>query len=375
MTRRLPAPVRLVVAALALLAAPGARAADKPFRMLTPSGGAVVHASQILTVFTVAPTTKILVQVDGRPVEVKDVLTPGNDEDLHHVRLSLDEGRHGVRVLDAATEEELGAFSLTFIPPSSKRLASRKGDVPYAFHTKEHEATCKGCHSLPETYETVAGRPMAPAGMVCGACHPSVEKFPSLHGPVAVYECFQCHTAEFAPSRFAQKTSQGALCSNCHKEFLSRVLGGKKFVHGPVAAGECLVCHDPHGAKDSKLVRTATPSLCLGCHSDTLPLPLDKSLHGALSCTKCHDAHGGQSETLLETSGNAFCAGCHPKVAGGEGHPIPGHPVEAPVDPSKPGKPMGCRSCHEPHGLKDVSKADIQNNETAQRQFCRRCHY
>ena len=54
---------------------------------------------------------------------------------------------------------------------------------------------------------------------------------------------------------------------------------------------------------------------------------------------------------------------------------IAGHPVEAPVDPSKPGKPMGCRSCHEPHGMKDISKADIQNNEAAQRQFCRRCHY
>jgi predicted CXXCH cytochrome family protein len=373
MNRRRLSPAWLALAVL--LVARGAPAAVRPFRLLTPFAGAVVHAPHILLVFTVAPTTKLLVQVDGKATEVKDVLTPGNDEDLHHIRLPLDEGRRKIRILDASDEAELGALALTFIPPSSMRTAMGKNDLRYAFHTKEREGTCKGCHSMPETFETVAGRPLAPAGKVCGPCHPSVERSPSLHGPVAVYECFQCHDGDYKPSRFSQKTSQGASCSTCHKEFLSGILGGRKFVHGPVAAGVCIVCHDPHGAKSHTLLQEEAPGLCLRCHADTVPLPLDKSLHGKVPCTKCHDPHGGQTELLLASSGNAFCLACHAKIAEGDGHPIAGHPVEAAVDPSKPGKAMGCQSCHAPHGLKDISKADIQHNEAAERQFCRRCHY
>ncbi|MBI5017198.1 MAG: hypothetical protein HZB55_17165 [Deltaproteobacteria bacterium] len=373
MNRRRWAPVGLALAVLAL--GHGAAATDKPFHLLTPFSGAVVHTPQILLVFTVAPTTKVLIQVDGKPTEVTDVLTPGDHEDLHHIRLPLTEGRRTVRVLDASDEAELGALGLVFIPPSSLRTATGKEDRPYAFHTKEKEATCKGCHSLPETFETVADHPMAPAGKVCGACHPSVEAWPSVHGPVAVYECFKCHAAEFAPSRFTQKSSQAALCSTCHQEFLSKILGSRKFVHGPVAAGVCIVCHDPHGGKTSALVRDETPRLCLQCHADTVPLPLERSLHGKVTCTKCHDPHGGQTVVLSASTGNTFCAGCHAKIAENGGHPIPGHPIEAALDPSKPGKAMNCRSCHEPHGMKDVSKADIEHNEAAQRQFCRRCHY
>lgn len=370
---RLP---RACLAVALLLAAASARAGDLPFRLLTPFSGAVVHGPEVLVVFGVAPNTKVLLHLDGKAVEVRDVPVPGNDEDLHHLRVPLAEGRRSLRILDAATEAELGSLNLTFIPPSSLKKAVGKSDKPYSFHTREKEGTCKGCHNLPDAVETVPDRPLAPAGKVCGACHPSIEKSRSLHGPVAVYECFKCHGADYTPSRFAQKTSQAALCGSCHQDYLTKLLGGSKFVHGPVAAGVCIVCHDPHGGRDRTLVREVTPDLCLDCHAETVPLPVEKSLHGKVPCTKCHDAHGGATEKLLPSDRNGFCLGCHANIIEGmAGHPIPGHPVEADADPSKPGQAMGCRSCHAPHGMNDVSKANIQTDVAAQRQFCRRCHY
>ena len=353
-----------------------ALAAEAGSKILSPYNGAVVHAPDILLVFTVAATTKVQLQMDGKRLDIRDVPVPGNDEDLHHFRISLEDGRHSVRWVDAATEAELGALTVTYVPPYSLRTVKSAGDTPYLFHTQEREGKCSGCHNLPEVFETIPDKPLAPAGKVCGACHPSIEAKPNLHGPVAVYACFMCHNSHYSPTRFSQKTSQGAACGSCHQNFLDRILGGKKFVHGPVAAGVCLVCHDPHGGKTKAIIRETSPKLCLLCHAETLPLPVEKALHGKVACTQCHDPHGGQTAALTTQDGNSFCATCHPDVAKATGgHPVPKHPVSAPIDPSKPGRAMGCTSCHAAHSLKDVSQAGLPKDEAARKQFCRKCHY
>jgi len=79
---------------------------------------------------------------------------------------------------------------------------------------------------------------------------------------------------------------------------------------------------------------------------------------------------------MTTAEGNPFCVGCHEELDGVTvGHPLPGHPVSAEVDPSRPGKRFGCLSCHDPHATKDVSRQNIVKNEAAQRKFCVRCHY
>jgi predicted CXXCH cytochrome family protein len=360
----------------ALLVAGHATAADRRFRVLAPVNGAVVRASTVLLVYTVPPQTSVLHQADGKPTSFPDKVVPGDDEDLHHVRVPLQEGRQVIRVLHAADEAELGILSLTYIPPHSMRTATSPGDRPYAFHTRAREDTCSGCHSLPEVFETVPDQPLAPAAKVCGACHPRVESAPNLHGPVAVYSCFQCHEPEYTPSRFAQKTSQPASCGGCHEGFLARVLGGKKFVHGPAAAGACIVCHDPHGGKTTALLRETPPALCLLCHSETLPLPVERNLHGKVPCTRCHDPHGGQTRVFTAAAGNPFCDTCHANFSeSSAAHPLEGHPVAADVDPSRPGRPMGCESCHQAHDPNDVSRRNISTDEAAAKKFCRKCHY
>jgi len=369
---------RLCACVALLLCAPtfASAAPGEGVRLLAPSEDAAVHAPDLLLVYTTPPKTAVTYRVDGNPVELTDALVPGDDEDLHHARLALEEGAHEVRVLDAEDESELLLLSVTYVPPYSLRTAALSGAKPYAFHGRDRESSCAGCHNLPEVFETVADRPFSPAGKVCGACHPRVEGQPSLHGPVAVYACFMCHEPEYRPTRFTQKSSQAGLCSTCHESFLAKILGGRKYVHGPVAAGACLVCHDPHGAASPNLVREETSRLCLQCHAETLPLPVERGLHGKVLCTDCHNPHGGQTPVLTLAQGNAFCARCHPAIAEtAAGHPIAGHPVAADADPSRPGKPLGCTSCHGAHALRDISKVNLLANEVAQRQFCRRCHY
>ncbi|MHB8766159.1 MAG: cytochrome c3 family protein [Deferrisomatales bacterium] len=368
-------PLARTALALALgLAATAAPAQE--LRVLAPASGAVVHAPELLLVYTVPSQRTVLYYLNGAPAPLRHTAVPGNDEDLFHVRVPLVEGRNELKLLDRADERTLGALTLTYAPPHSLRTAASPGDRPYVFHSREREATCGGCHSLPEVFETVADRPLAPAGKVCGACHPRVEQSPNLHGPVAVYSCFMCHEPEYAPSRFRPKTSHAAACGTCHEGFLPKILGGKKHVHGPVAAGACVVCHDPHGGKTTALVRETPPGLCLHCHADTLPMPLERNLHGKIPCTQCHDAHGGQAPMMLPEAGNAFCARCHPDVADlKSGHPVEGHPVAGKTDPSRPGRPFGCDSCHDAHALADVSKQKLLKDDAARAQFCRRCHY
>lgn len=374
MSRRLT--FSILTATLLGLVLAGRTPAATSLELLAPHDGAVLYAPEVLFVYTVPADIAVLTQVDGELEPLPTTKVPGNARDLFHLRLPLEEGRHRVRLLNAADEAELASVSVTYVPPYSLRRPSAAGDTRYTFHTREKEGTCAGCHNLPKTFETVPDQPLAPAGKVCGACHPQVEAPRYLHGPVAVYACFNCHEPEYTPSRFAGKGSQAAACGSCHSGFLARVLGGKEFVHGPVAAGGCLVCHSPHGGATQALVREAPPALCLICHAETMALPIESTLHGKVPCTKCHDPHGGHAPMLLAKKGNPFCATCHPDVAQMQsGHPIPGHPVEAEVDPSHPGQPLTCLSCHHPHGINDISKQGIQENENAQIRFCRKCHY
>jgi hypothetical protein len=193
----------LVVAALiALIGTAGPTfSGEAQFQLLIPFDGAVVHSPEILAVFTTAPGVGTLTQLDGRNIPVPGVLVPGDEMDLRHGRIRLTEGRQRIRWLDEESEAELGTAVVTYIPPHSLRTATSPGDRAYAFHTKTQEAGCRDCHSLPGVFETVPDRPLAPAGKVCEACHPDVVSAPNLHGPVAVYSCFMCHSQAFSPAR------------------------------------------------------------------------------------------------------------------------------------------------------------------------------
>ncbi len=366
----------VLLAALALALAPRPGLSATTPELLAPADGAVVRGADLRVVYTVPAGTRTVVLVDEIPWDGRRVPVPGDRLDLEHLSIRLTEGRHRIRVLAAETEAELLGFTVVYAPPYSTRTAAGPRDRPYAFHTRQGEAACSGCHNLPGEFDTVPDRPLSPAGKVCAACHPGIEAAPRLHGPVAVYACFQCHRTDYGPARFAVRSQDAAGCRTCHDDFLARALGREKYVHGPVATGACAVCHDPHGGQTTAILRQTPPDLCLLCHAQTLPLPAGRELHAKLACTGCHDPHGGATALLTRLEGNPLCRSCHPDVdRDAAGHPLAGHPVLADVDPSNPARPLTCVSCHDPHGTRDVTRLGIERNETLQRRFCRRCHY
>lgn len=370
MTRRFP---WLLIICLSLALHVGADASQE-IRILTPVEGAVARGSHVLFVYSVPAGRRMQLSLGEVPADLPDVVATREAKDIHHVRVPLTGGRVEIRLLDAVNKAEVATRAVTYVPPHllprDPAEASRA-----AFHTQEREDLCSGCHRLPESVAN--GRDPSPSsiGEVCLTCHPWGKTRTFLHGPVAADLCLACHDPDYAPSRFAQKKDQGAGCGGCHAEFAARVLGTRRILHAPVAEGRCTSCHDPHGGQSTAQLRQPLPELCLLCHGDRLALPVTLHLHGRLPCTDCHDPHGGRTSLLTESEGSAACAPCHPDTFESDaGHPFPGHPFTAEVDPSNPSRPMGCVSCHEVHGKRDVSQLRITEDEAAQRRFCRRCH-
>jgi predicted CXXCH cytochrome family protein len=75
---------------------------------------------------------------------------------------------------------------------------------------------------------------------------------------------------------------------------------------------------------------------------------------------------------MLKKPINQLCSGCHPEVVSKtSGHPVARHPVSAPSDPLRPGRPLVCSSCHDPHWSNNVF---MLIEPISSGQLCRRCH-
>jgi predicted CXXCH cytochrome family protein len=174
-------------------------------------------------------------------------------------------------------------------------------------------------------------------------------------------------------------------CTDCHDELLEGAVQ-----HPPAAEQECETCHEISATDEGASVSLSAPlsELCVICH-DTVAEELDRPrVHGAveaLGCTGCHDPHSSGFPRMLRVESNALCQACHlsavspearqegsvvilfgahsvpspvfsrfPKVnvyvQNGRGHPVAKHPVQAASNPLRPEEPLGCVSCHEPHG-------------------------
>lgn len=343
--------------------------------IVLPFDGAVTGVSDMLVLYRTPAGMKPVLTLDG--VKVADVkVVGGNETDLHHVRLTLKEGANKLAFADGETEKREMEITLFYIPPQSMKRAKGAKASKFAFHGKEFEKRCGECHAMPDEMETVKGKPMTPAGKICSSCHPDIGKAQKPHVPTATYDCFRCHEPDYRPERFYIRSSQVALCGDCHDNFLERIMGQSKFVHGPVATGSCVVCHDPHGGEVKGLLQEPVEMLCLRCHGDTVATGVDKAIHGETPCTSCHSPHGSEAPEMTLKKVPDLCLSCHADpMKKLEGHPIQGHPVSADVDPSKPGRAMGCLSCHNVHSKPDVSRLNIIEDTERQRKFCLRCHY
>lgn len=236
-------------------------------------------------------------------------------------------------------------------------------------HPALEAAACTDCHAPHASPWAKQLRKSLP--VLCYDCHERMDGDRHVHGAVILGRCDRCHDPHSsANDKLLRDARPADLCFRCHADDVT----GRKHVHTPVAMGECLLCHRPHGSPNAKNLEKPVAELCVGCHNGILD---GKNVHPAVArfgCTGCHDPHGAAAENQLLATGNDLCLKCHPKITGdhvfltfdGKSHPLSGRP-----DPARPGKTLGCLSCHSPHSsnnpklfLKGTSKMEV----------CRNCH-
>lgn len=172
-------------------------------------------------------------------------------------------------------------------------------------------------------------------------------------------QCVECH-----------KIEKGE-CLDCHKQIIA-----KKYVHGPAGSGDCNVCHDfslKNGVKYE--LKADYVKLCQDCH-DNMTGDKFSHLHGPFasnSCDDCHNLHSSDFKHQLIRDVNELCKMCHVEFKSPQlVHVIAKHPTSDKKDPSRPGKPLQCSSCHDPHGAKSqyLFVREIQNRM----ELCKICH-
>jgi predicted CXXCH cytochrome family protein len=224
---------------------------------------------------------------------------------------------------------------------------------------KEEPALCVTCHAAAGAAMSAAHRRIPLAGARCTSCHtPHGSEKPGLlhalaHAPFAEGACDACH-ASGKPE---------AACGACHEQRT----GGHPLPPGAT----CTSCHAPHASPAAGLIRETEMSTCLGCHTDVRAAreraaAFHPAAGGKRDCTVCHQLHTGSSPALLKKEdAQRTCVSCH------SGHSQFSHPMGPGVeDRSRPGRPVECLSCHDPHGT--AYPQFLLGDPRAE--LCTRCH-
>lgn len=295
----------------------------------------------------------------------------GND--YIHFRLPLKRGANLFVISPGGIRLELN------YQPLLANLPKSLGKDVYLFHRDDTlPQGCTACHDLKSTSRNrITGIEEQES---CASCHGNIVSTAVWkHGPQTSNLCLTCHQQSLTPWRIGFPTGKiEENCLACHTG--KRLWRTKKHVHGPMNVGGCTVCHNPHGDKYRyQLWAEGSGELCITCHGDKEIKPGEKKparfVHGIISgsgCVACHDPHATDHPFMLHKPINELCVGCHPVLAGVQrGHPVSGHPVAAPAERRRPGRTLGCSSCHDPHGspFRDLLIASNVGG-----QLCKECH-
>jgi len=307
--------------------------AARALQIVTPADGALLGESRhlIIKAGDTPPIDGITVDINGVKSDIVPISAPEYRKmfrDFLILGADFDPGENKIVVEGyAGTRRVAEAAAQVYLRSEFDAPPARYRELP--FHVAEREALCQGCHhNLNPTAKELAEP--TPSKHPCASCHAGLINRKHVHGPAGVFECTSCHDAGSKPAKYAVADRDGRFCLDCHQDKYEDFRKAKR-MHGPVEAKLCLVCHDPHA-----------------------------------------------SDTLAQVRGkvNASCLRCHATVQSGQ-HVVRGfsgqlHPLEGPVNPSDPSKPLSCASCHEPHGA-DL-KALLRGKGSSTMVFCRRCH-
>jgi DmsE family decaheme c-type cytochrome len=189
----------------------------------------------------------------------------------------------------------------------------------------------------------------------CLSCHAGQHaNFDRSAHAKANVSCISCHSIHQSEEKAELlKTSQPNLCFTCHAD--QKAAFSMPF-HHKVNEGvtSCTDCHDPHGTfGKSNLKSTADQNaVCTKCHMETRgPFVFEHAAVRAEGCVGCHTPHGSQNARLLQMGNIAtLCNQCHSPVANGSVHGL-----DAGSASSTP-----CISCHTMIHGSNLSQAFIR---------------
>jgi predicted CXXCH cytochrome family protein len=217
--------------------------------------------------------------------------------------------------------------------------------------------------------------PVLSAEVNCRTCHEKLVREKVVH-PAVEMGCETCHSgidARAVPHKKTNKLPRGLsseqpqLCYGCH----DAALFTKKTVHPAIAMG-CTSCHNPHSSPKANLLVSGPPGLCFTCH-DKAGFTNKMNNHGPVyagKCLTCHTPHSSDEIALLLMPPPDLCLQCHGTIK--HGH----HKVlvsgKAMEDPTRPGRPFYCGSCHNPHGSNGMLM--FRFDAQSETELCKNCH-
>ena len=207
------------------------------------------------------------------------------------------------------------------------------------FHNDKEEQLCKSCHVMVDKPRKKREALENEQDSACYLCHRTLFKERKGHAPAINWMCTECHTGENGDytdltkgkSKYRAPDPIMDRCFSCHENIKSSWFA-KKSEHGPVRDGRCNRCHNPHGSNNEFFLRKPIWDLCTTCHSE-----------------KASGAHVISSYVRDKS-----------------------HPTKGKPDPSRPGRELGCSSCHDPHGSEGIFL--LRSKGKTAFSICVRCH-
>lgn len=363
----------LLIGVLAFVPA-SSLAAEPSVTIELPFDKAVLSTKSAMVIYKVPPGFSPVV-LRGEKEQFKEgYKVPGDDADLVHLLLPLNEGLNKFTWVDPSNEQRIKSLSIYRIPASSTRKVMDTAAKTFIFHVPELEKNCSGCHELSPDLETVDRK--LPTGVLCTSCHRDIISGEEVHRPAGGFTCLYCHDPKYAPSRFTVNDGEKQSCGTCHDDYIAKEITSKQFIHGPLAVDRCNTCHTPHAGFKKLLEQEQIKDLCARCHYETVNQNMTEGLHADNPCNACHVSHGANNPGFLKKDAvEEMCLECHEHVREGEHAEMHNHPVSYKADAARKIRPMNCISCHTVHGRKDITTRNIFENSQEQKKFCERCHY
>jgi DmsE family decaheme c-type cytochrome len=182
--------------------------------------------------------------------------------------------------------------------------------------SRDHAENPKGLKDRPKVdrgFLKNTTTPVEEQNAACQNCHEGGNRmhWASSQHASAELACTSCHQVHTQHDKVRDKTTQGEVCFDCHKQQRAESMRAS---HHPIKEGKvaCSNCHNPHGSTGPKLLaKNTVVETCYTCHAEKRGPFLWEHPPAGDNCLNCHSPHGSNHPTLLKAKPPFLCQQCH----------------------------------------------------------------